>query len=257
MLCLRSFQFIQMFQPGQDDLFTSLLDLAGEKDLVEDGIDLVKVEDEIEFTDIAKELIEDLDEEMDGFEIGEFVVVGVDTDTEEQAGVAPVDDLGGRQVLAHQRLAESRVGGRTGRGWRGAEFDKVGLVFLVAWCDQAVDLEQRRKEGNSSGRMYVLDYDLVRCLHTSVFNFTFSSSVYGAYHLARRVLPCRFWTMMKESTMLDTGELCETRVQSQKKVTERERDWRYRNVIKYWSSPRTLKSELEVTTRSGEGAGQP
>lgn len=145
-----------MFQSGQDDLFTSFLDFAGEKDLVEDGIDLVKVEDEIEFTDIAKELIEDLDKEMDGFEIGEFVVVGVDTDTEEQAGVAAVDDLGGGQVLAHQRLAESRVGGRTGRGWRGAEFDKVGLVFLVAWCDQAVDLEAERKKGHWSGRMDVL-----------------------------------------------------------------------------------------------------
>jgi hypothetical protein len=25
--------------------------------------------------------------------------------------------------------------------------------------------------------------------------------VYGAYHFARRVLPCRFWIKMNESTM--------------------------------------------------------
>ncbi len=45
---------------------------------------------------------------MDGLEVGELVVVGVDAGAEEEAGVAPVDDL----VVA--------------------ELDKVGLVLLVA-----------------------------------------------------------------------------------------------------------------------------
>ncbi len=54
---------------------------------------------------------------MYGLEIRELVIVGVDADAEEEAGVAAVDDF------------------------EGAEFDKVGLVFLVAGRDEAVDLE--------------------------------------------------------------------------------------------------------------------
>jgi len=52
-----------------------------------------------------------------GLEIRELVIVGVDADAEEEAGVAAVDDF------------------------EGAEFDEVGLVFLVAGRDEAVDLE--------------------------------------------------------------------------------------------------------------------
>lgn len=53
---------------------------------------------------------------MDGFEVGELVVLGVDADAEEEAGVAAVDDA----VVA--------------------ELDEVGLVLLVARGDEAVDL---------------------------------------------------------------------------------------------------------------------
>lgn len=96
-----------MFEAGENDLFASLLDLAGEEDLVEDGVDLVEVEDEVELADVAEEGVEDLDEEVDGLEVGELVVVGVDAGAEEQARVPPVHDL----VVA--------------------ELDEVGLVFLV------------------------------------------------------------------------------------------------------------------------------
>lgn len=105
-----------MLEPRQDGLLARLLNLAGEKDLVENGVDLVKVEDEVELRDVAEEGVEDLDEEVDGLEVGELVVVCVDADAEEEAGVAAVDDL----VVA--------------------ELDKVGLVFLVAGRDEAVDL---------------------------------------------------------------------------------------------------------------------
>lgn len=105
-----------MFQPRQNDLLARLLNLAGEKDLVKDGVDLVKVEDEVELADVAEEGVEDLDEEVDGLEEGELVVIGVDAGAEEEAGVAAVDDL----VVA--------------------ELDKVGLVLLVAGGDEAVDL---------------------------------------------------------------------------------------------------------------------
>lgn len=46
-ILLRLFQLVQMFQPRQHHLFTRLLDLARQEDLIEDSVDLVKVEDEI------------------------------------------------------------------------------------------------------------------------------------------------------------------------------------------------------------------
>lgn len=105
-----------MLQPRQDNLLTRLLDLPGKEDLVEDGIDLVEVEDEVELADVAEEGVENLDEEVDGLEVGELVVVCVDAGAEEEAGVAAVDDL----VVA--------------------ELDEVGLVLLVAGGDEAVHL---------------------------------------------------------------------------------------------------------------------
>lgn len=105
-----------MLEARENDLLARLLDLAGEKDLVEDGVNLVEVEDEVELADIAEEGVEDLDEEVDGLEVGQLVVVGVDAGAEEEAGVAAVDDL----VVA--------------------ELDEVGLVLLVAGGYEAVDL---------------------------------------------------------------------------------------------------------------------
>lgn len=105
-----------MFQSRQHDLLTRLLDLAGQEDLVEDGVDLVEVEDQVQLADVAEEGVEDLDEEVDGLEEGELVVVGVDAGAEEEAGVPPVDDL----IVA--------------------ELDEVGLVLLVAGRYETVDL---------------------------------------------------------------------------------------------------------------------
>ena len=97
-----------MLQPRQNYLLARLLDLAGQEDLVEDGVDLVKVENQVELADIAEEGVKNLDEEVDGLEVGELVVVGVDAGAEEEARVAAVNDL----VVT--------------------ELDEVGLVFLVA-----------------------------------------------------------------------------------------------------------------------------
>ena len=105
-----------MLQSGQYNLLAGLLNLAGQEDLVEDGVDLVEVEDEVELADVAEEGVEDLDEEVDSLEEGELVVVGVDAGAEEEARVPPVDDL----VVA--------------------ELDKVRLVLLVSRRDEAVDL---------------------------------------------------------------------------------------------------------------------
>ncbi|KAL8981072.1 MAG: hypothetical protein Q9177_005687 [Variospora cf. flavescens] len=70
----------------------------------------------IQLAHVAKERIQHLDEEMDGFQVRELVVVGVDAHAEEEPRVPPVHDL---QV---------------------PELDEVGLVLLVPRRDEAVDL---------------------------------------------------------------------------------------------------------------------
>jgi hypothetical protein len=105
-----------VFQPRQNNLLARLLNLARQEDLIEDGVHLVKVEDEVELADVAEEGVEHLDEEVDGLEEGELIVVCVDAGAEEEARVAAVDDF----VVA--------------------ELDEVGLVLLVARGDEAVDL---------------------------------------------------------------------------------------------------------------------
>ncbi len=108
-----------MLEPREHDLLARLLDLAGEKDLVEDGVDLVEVEDEVELAHVAEEGVQDLDEEVDGLQIGQLVVVGVDARAEEEARVSPVHDL----VVP--------------------ELDEIRLVLLVAGRHEAVDLRRR------------------------------------------------------------------------------------------------------------------
>lgn len=69
---------------------------------------LVEVKDEVQFTDVAEECVEHLDEEVDSLEIGQLVVIGVDTHAKEETRIPPVHNL----VVA--------------------ELDKVTLVLLVA-----------------------------------------------------------------------------------------------------------------------------
>jgi hypothetical protein len=110
-------QLVQVRQPRQHDLLVRLLNLARQKHLVKYRINLVKVEHEIELAHVAEESIQHLDEEVYCLEVCQLVVVGVDACAEEEPCVSPVHDLG-----------------------HVAELDKVGLVFLVAGGDEAVDL---------------------------------------------------------------------------------------------------------------------
>lgn len=168
-----------MFQPRQHNLLARLLDLAGQEDLIEDSVDLVEVEDQIQLADVAEESVEDLDEEVDGLEEGELVVVRVDAGAEEEARVPPVDDL----VVA--------------------ELDEVGLVLLVSGRYEAVNLErtvsEREEHAPHGGGGWLV---------TSPLSLIFSSSLYGAYHLASRVLPLRFdWSAFLR---LSSGRIWET-----------------------------------------------
>jgi len=61
--------------------------------LSEVAVYLVKVEDEIQLTDISKEGIEDLDKEVNGLQVCKLVIVGIDTQTKEETGVTTVHNL--------------------------------------------------------------------------------------------------------------------------------------------------------------------
>eukprot|EP00406_Dinophysis_acuminata_P070243 CAMPEP_0179280448 /NCGR_PEP_ID=MMETSP0797-20121207/36635_1 /TAXON_ID=47934 /ORGANISM="Dinophysis acuminata, Strain DAEP01" /LENGTH=244 /DNA_ID=CAMNT_0020989109 /DNA_START=20 /DNA_END=752 /DNA_ORIENTATION=+ len=68
-------------------------DLPSEQQLVENAVDLVEVEHQVELADVAEVAVEHLHEEVDELEGAQLVVVHVDAEGEEHAGVAPVDDL--------------------------------------------------------------------------------------------------------------------------------------------------------------------
>jgi hypothetical protein len=79
----------------------------------------VEVEYQIQLTHVPKERIQYLHEEVYSLKISQFVIICIDAGAEEKARVSAVYNLG-----------------------HVAELDEVGLVFLVAWCYEAVDLYQ-------------------------------------------------------------------------------------------------------------------
>jgi hypothetical protein len=145
-----------MRQSCQNHLFTRLLDFARKEYFVEDRVDLwlvsfsysyplsfpppsrlphlalphitylIKVKHQIQLTNIPKKRIQHLNKEMYRFKIRQLVVICIHARAEEEAGVPAVHNLG-----------------------HVAEFDEVGLVFLVARGDEAVHLTkcQRRRQG--------------------------------------------------------------------------------------------------------------
>jgi len=104
-----------VLQPREHNLLRRLLNLAGEEDLIEDGIDLIKIKNKIQLAHVPEKRIEHLHEEVYGLQIRKLVIIRIDAHAEEEAGVAAVDNL----VVA--------------------ELDKVALVLLVARGDEAVD----------------------------------------------------------------------------------------------------------------------
>jgi len=86
-------QFIQVLQSCQHNLLACFFNLTGQEHLVKNCIDLVKVKDQVQLAHVAEESIQDLNKEVDRLEIGQLVVVCVDSCAEEQAGVPPVNNL--------------------------------------------------------------------------------------------------------------------------------------------------------------------
>lgn len=102
-----SFQAVQLIQSIQNDLLRRFLNLAGEEDLIEDGVYLEEVKDEVQLAHVAEVGIQDLDKQVNGLEVEQLVVGLVNARAEEKPRVPPVDDL------------------------RALELDKVRLELLV------------------------------------------------------------------------------------------------------------------------------
>lgn len=77
---------------------------------------LIKIEHQVQLTNIPEKAIKDLDEKVYSLQVCQLVIIRVDASAEEEAGVATVDNT----VIA--------------------ELDEVGLVFLVAGCYETMYL---------------------------------------------------------------------------------------------------------------------
>jgi hypothetical protein len=125
-----------MSQSRQNHLFTCLFNLTRKEDLVKDRINLlsvssnlvyisssclpthlVEVKHQVQFTHVPEKRVQNLHEKVYSLQVRQFVVVCVNACAEEEAGVSAVYDLG-----------------------HVAELDEVGLVLLVAWGYETVDL---------------------------------------------------------------------------------------------------------------------
>ena len=172
-----------MIKSRQHNVFTRLFNLACQKHFVQNRIDLVthiirylfssfnwnviiylvKVKDQIQFTDVAKESIQHFDKEMNCFEISEFVIVGIDAYTKEQACVTTIHNL----VVSKLEWESWWAGGLL-------LFFFIDITSMkLLWCFWSLGA-------------------INRC--TSPLSLTFSSSSYGTYHFANLVFPWRFCT---------------------------------------------------------------
>ena len=89
----RSLVVVSALHSSIDCKFAGLHDFTADDHLVEDLVHLVEVEDEIEFAHAAKVLVQYLDEQVDEFKHGKFVVLSIYAQCEEKSRVAPIHNL--------------------------------------------------------------------------------------------------------------------------------------------------------------------
>merc|ERR1712216_560557 len=87
----------------ENGLFTCLLMLARDQQLVEDVVCLVKVEDHVKLAHIAEVSVEDLNELMDDLQRDQLVVLVVHARDEVQTCISLKDDL---VILPLEKVAE-------------------------------------------------------------------------------------------------------------------------------------------------------
>lgn len=105
---------VNLLQPGQNHLFAGLLQLSSQKDLVQNRVDLVKVEHQIQLANVAEKRIQNLHKQMNCLQIEQFIVTFIDHNAEKQASIASVNYL----VIV--------------------QFHEITLVSLISGCNQTV-----------------------------------------------------------------------------------------------------------------------
>lgn len=91
---LHVFQTVLLANTSEDVLLAAFLHLAGEEELIENEICLLKVEDNIKFAHIAIIFVHLLDEAMHNLQGNELVIGGVYSGDEEKGGIATIHNLG-------------------------------------------------------------------------------------------------------------------------------------------------------------------
>lgn len=89
-------------------LLAALLHLAGKKELVQNEVSLLEVEDDVKLADVAVVLVHLLDIAMNDFERNQLIVSGVASGDEEERGVAAVDDLCIWMLVSRAKALSSR-----------------------------------------------------------------------------------------------------------------------------------------------------
>jgi hypothetical protein len=106
--------FLHQFDAVQNFSFTRLFQFPRQHEFIQDTVDLAKVEDNVEFADIAKVGIQQFDKQVNRLQIAEFIVRLVHGNGEKEAGIPPINEL------------------------VGIVFNKVGIL-LVAGRHEAMD----------------------------------------------------------------------------------------------------------------------
>ena len=110
-LCL--LHLLQEFDPIQNFSFAGFFHFPCQHKLIQYTVDLVEIEHNIQFTDIAKVTVQQFHKQVNGFQIRQFIVRDIDGNSKEQTRVSSVNQL--VTVV----------------------FNEIG-VFLVAGRDQSV-----------------------------------------------------------------------------------------------------------------------
>jgi hypothetical protein len=104
-LDLHVFKGILLTDAAKNVLFARLLQLAREKDFVENVVRLCEGEDNIELAHIAVVFIHLFDISVNNFEGDQLIVVGGAAGNEEERSISAVDDL---SILVFEEVAHAR-----------------------------------------------------------------------------------------------------------------------------------------------------
>ena len=93
----------------QDFSLARLFNFARQHELVKNAIDLVKVKDNIELTDIGKVTVQQLDKQVNRFQVAQFILRHIHGNGKEQASIPPINEL---VIVVFNKIRVFLVAGR-------------------------------------------------------------------------------------------------------------------------------------------------